>query len=279
MSKYDEIERVINRMISNGVIPMDGNDFDICHFISDYIDNVPLTIYDDDNINIKKIYGDSLNSFSIYNDRELLLRIHNLLKEAKIYIDGNCKGPKITRFRSMIDTTNKTCDGHFKLKGIIVPNKFSNLASIYFGHEIVHSLKDTNPEEYKYMLKYADVIPMFYELVEADKYDEVSKKAIINNRLALLNSIKKELSYDDFYSDNFIKKIICSKKYQYLNSFYYSLLLYRLYKINPKEVLESVKLVLNGSITTYDLICNLGFNDRYFDNDVKEELVKIKKQG
>ena len=63
---------------------MDGNDFDICHFISDYIDNVPLTIYDEDNINIKKIYGDSLNSFSIYNDRELLLRIHNLLKEAKI---------------------------------------------------------------------------------------------------------------------------------------------------------------------------------------------------
>lgn len=276
MSKYDEIERVVNRMISNGVIPMSEYDFDVCHFVSDYIDNVLLTVYDENDININILYRDSLNSFTIFDDMELLLRVHNLLKDTKIYLDRNLCNTKITSFRSSIDTINRTDDGNFKVKSITVPSKYNDLASIYFGHEIIHSLKDTNPSEYQYMLKYADVIPMFYELIESDKYDDISKKAIINNRLALLNSIKKEMRDDDFYSDNYIKKIICSKKCQYLNSFYYSILLYKIYKSNPKYILDLVKLVLNGKITTYNLICSLGLNDRELDNDVKEELIKIK---
>ena len=214
----------------------------------------------------------------MYGDKRLLVNLYKTLHSAKIIINtDDSDSTKISQFKSSIDTTHKNANGMFSARGIMIPKRYNDLARVYFGHEAHHILKDVNPREYRYMLKYADVIPMFYELVESDKFDDTSKKAIINNRLALLYNIKNEMNNRDLYDDNYVRKIINSKKFQYLNSFYYSVILYRMYKINPHHILNLVKMVLNGEITTCDLINKLGINNRCLDYEVKDEIKVLKK--
>ena len=192
MSKTNDIKSVIERMIQNGVIPMDEADYDRCMFTGDLLDDIPFTIYNEKEININELYENTLSSFTMYNDKALLIRISDLLKTIKIYIDNNSNGIKIFNFRTIIDTVNKNDNGFYTVKNIVIPGIYNNLAHIYFGHEAHHVLKDTNPAEYMFMLQLADVIPMFFELVQADQYGDVEKKAIINNRLALLKGLSKK---------------------------------------------------------------------------------------
>ena len=273
-----KVEEIVNRMINNGVIPMNEYYYDICNFICDNLDETFLKIYDEKDINVQKLYNDTLESFAMYGDKRLLVNLYKTLHSAKIIINtDDSDSTKISQFKSSIDTTHKNANGMFSARGIMIPKRYNDLARVYFGHEAHHILKDVNPREYRYMLKYADVIPMFYELVESDKFDDTSKKAIINNRLALLYNIKNEMNNRDLYDDNYVRKIINSKKFQYLNSFYYSVILYRMYKINPHHILNLVKMVLNGEITTCDLINKLGINNRCLDYEVKEEIKVLKK--
>ena len=41
-----KVEEIVNRMINNGVIPMNEYDYDICNFICDNLDETFLKIYD-----------------------------------------------------------------------------------------------------------------------------------------------------------------------------------------------------------------------------------------
>lgn len=278
MSKTNDIKSVIERMIQNGVIPMDEADYDRCMFTGDLLDDIPFTIYNEKEININELYENTLNSFTMYNDKDLLTRLSDLLKSIKIYKDNGFHGIKIYNFRTLLDTINKKDNGFFNVKGIVIPGRYNGLAHIYFGHEAHHVLKDTNPKEYMFMLQLADVIPIFFELVQADQYNEEGKNAIINNRFALLKGLSNELKVDKTDNDNYLQNAVKSKKYQYLNSFYYSVLLYRLYKDNPQYILGLVKKVLSGEITTYDLINKLDINSRYLDYDVEDEINILKKK-
>lgn len=273
-----KVEEIVNRMIKNGVIPMSEYDYDICNFICDKLDETYLKIYEEKDINVQQLYNDTLESFAMYGDKRLLINLYKTLNSAKIFISNdNNYSTKISQFKTSIDTTHKNDTGMFNARGIMIPKKYNDLARVYFGHEAHHILKDVNPLEYRYMLKYADVIPMFYELVESDNFDETSKKAIINNRLALLYNIKKEMNNCNLSDENYIRKIINSKNFQYLNSFYYSVILYRMYKVNPQHILNLVKMVLNREITTNDLINKLGINNRFLDYEVTDEIKILKK--
>ena len=278
MSKTNDIKSVIERMIQNGVIPMDEADYDRCMFTGDLLDDIPFTIYNEKEININELYENTLNSFTMYNDKDLLTRLSDLLKSIKIYKDNGFHGIKIYNFRTLLDTINRKDNGFYGVKGIVIPGRYNGLAHIYFGHEAHHALKDTNPKEYIFMLQLADVIPMFFELVQAEQYEEAGQKAIINNRLALLKGLSNELKVDKTGGASFLQNALKSKKYQYLNSFYYSVLLYRLYKDNPDYILNLVKMVLNGQMTTYDLINKLDINSRSLDYDVHDEINVLKKK-
>ena len=80
MSKTNDIKSVIERMIQNGVIPMDEADYDRCMFTGDLLDDIPFTIYNKKEININELYENTLNSFTMYNDKDLLTRLSDLLK-------------------------------------------------------------------------------------------------------------------------------------------------------------------------------------------------------
>lgn len=278
MNKYEKVELIVNRMIENGVIPMSDYDYSVCNFVCDNLDDIPLMKYKEKKLNINQICMNSVNSFTIYDNHLLIDKIVNILKNITIYIDKSNSDSTISNFRSNINTSKRDGNNYFVPQSITIPENFNDLASLYFGHEIHHILKDVNPDEYKNMLLYADVIPMFYELIQSDLYDDVSKKAIINNRLALLSNLKRFVTIHNTRNDsNYITNVIDSKRCQYLNSFYYSLMLYKLYNINPQYVLNIVKKVLMGDITTDTMIDIFGFHDRSLDNDVRDELNKIKR--
>ena len=277
MDKYEKVEQIVNRMIDNGVIPMSDEDYSICRFISDNLDNIPLIKFKDNILDVNQMCKKSINSFTIYEDKLLLERIINILKRIRINDDNTSSN--ISSFKSNIDTSNKDINNCFIPHSITVPGIFNDLAPLYFSHEMHHILKDTNPSEYKYMLLYADVIPMFFELVQSGLYDDTSKKAIINTRLALISDLKRFIDIHDSRDEkNYITNIIDSKRCQYLNSFYYSIMLYKLYKSNPHGVLNIVKKVLMGEITTDTLIYIFGLCDRIHDNDVIDEINKIKRK-
>ncbi len=142
-----------------------------------------------------------------------------------------------------------------------VPQRPDIMAPLHIGHEHIHALKETNYEEYIDGQILGDVIPIFYELLMSDKYEEM-KKLIMSFRLASLKADKKH--YDN--AINQMKKkelkdlyrVIATRSGQYLNSFYYSLLLYNLYKSEPKKVLELVNKVLNHEMTTRGMLEELG---------------------
>ena len=55
---------------------------------------------------------------------------------------------------------------------IRVPLKLDELSSLFLGHELICAIKDTNYKEFKNQLCLGEVVPMFYEMLIADKMPE-----------------------------------------------------------------------------------------------------------
>ena len=81
--KVKKVEEIVNRMINNGVIPMNEYDYDICNFIYDNLDETFLKIYDEKDINVQKLYNDTLESFAMYGDKRLLVNLYKTLHSIK----------------------------------------------------------------------------------------------------------------------------------------------------------------------------------------------------
>ena len=69
---------------------------------------------------------------------------------------------------------------------------------------------------------------------------------------------------------------------RYLNSFYYAIILYNMYKENPKKILGYVSKVLNHELTTYDMLIDLNIygdiKGEVFENEINsiKRSLKIK---
>lgn len=168
---------------------------------------------------------------------------------------------------------------HFK-----IPNIIDTKSEIFLGHELIHALKETNYEEYILVSLVSDVIPIFYELIGSDMNEKV-KKDIINFRMAMLkterdtynnatNNMKKSRHEKDLY------KVLQNRSGQYLNSFYYALILYNMYKKDSEGIIQVINRVLSREITTLDMLIELGIynvdNNVVFDTEL-EEVKKILK--
>ena len=122
-----------------------------------------------------------------------------------------------------------------------LPKNLYILSPLHIGHEHLHLLKDTNYCEFTDSQVLGDVITILYELIMSDKYPEL-KCELIRYRLWNLkndskiyenaqNHIKNKMTNKDLY------KIEATKSGQYLNSFYYAIILFNMYKDNPKKIL------------------------------------------
>lgn len=163
----------------------------------------------------------------------------------------------------------------------VIPGQLDDLAPIWMSHENIHALKDTNYEEYKNAFIYGEVIPLFYEMLKAHELKILTKSWFVK-RMQFLISSKKEFQKNlSFLQDNQENKedvlINCSLSGNYLNDFYYALVLYRLYLDEPALILDLIRRVLLHEITTEEMLDIMGIKEESFDNLFTQEFQKLKK--
>ena len=198
-------------LIKAGFEPISDNDLVVANYV---ISLLPAGINDVNVINpnkdFKRTFKRATSSFNMY-DEEVKRRVIYERTNAK-YFQAEVYHPYVFEIKFLTDQDLKPL--------ITIPQTVDYISDVYLGHEFHHVLKDTNPEESKIKYRFSEVIPMFYELVRADREAiEIVKKEIINRRIALLQfdlmAIKNNpLEYE--------KKL--DKGLKYYNSFYYSLL-------------------------------------------------------
>ena len=171
------------------------------------------------------------------------------------------------------------------LSNFRTPINIDILGSFYLGHEFVHSLKDTNYDEYMDTHIFGDTIPIFYEMLMGDKYP-MFRNSIYRYRLETLKveganyeRAIKNMKKGDRYKDSY--KVKATMAGQHLNSYYYATLLFNEYKSNPEMVLELVNKVLHHELTTRQLLDQLGLlhkdNNVTFDTELDIVKTYVKK--
>ena len=153
--------------------------------------------------------------------------------------------------------------------------QISEVDRVFIGHEFVHMNKELNYDEYKLGLKVNDVIPMLYEFIVMGE----DSKEILNIRLTLLAMNIQEYEYASQKvrssgKEKDLYKVIRDRNAQYLNSFYYATILYKMYKNDPKMILDYIRRVIRCEMTTLDVLKDLGIyltdNNEMYDEQVQE---------
>lgn len=162
---------------------------------------------------------------------------------------------------------------------ILTPRILDENAFLLLGHELIHAIKDTNYPEFQLQFTLAEVIPNFYEIVIAESIPEITKN-YWNCRLEIVKMLIEEYQAisDDLSRSVFNRealKYLLSFKGLYLNSFYYALVLYNLYKLQPDWVMKNVLLVLDHKITTKDMLVKLGIYEMNNDKLVSDEIQRL----
>ena len=249
---------ILIRMQNNGVSPMDEEDYRKALIITQELDDYN--------------FHQDLNPISMeeamYLAGQYMRRYPNIEEELGL-LDG------IMIFPFIIDDDyeelyyNVAIDPNtFEIERLQISLNTNKQSPIYIAHEIHHMLKDTNKDEYKNKLKYADVLPLFFELLVGEE----EKKEIITNRLYMLN-LRKEIIEEHLNreKENIFKDIIDSTTSQYYLSFYYAILLLEEYHKDPKKVLDNISRILKHQNTTENYLKE----NKLMDSDYKE-LVKEK---
>lgn len=270
-------------------------DIDICNYMINFLPS-QFNIYNLSNkINITELILDSLDEFKKF-DIANYHRLFNLINEIDFVTSNNEHHflIKMTHFN------NKVYPGVVNIvpHSYVIPKNVYDIDVYTLTHEHCHSLKDTNPLEAKNNLIFGEVIPIFYELFTLD-YENPKKIIMLENRLKHLNYIK----YDYIMANELIKEEIGCTYFEYdeeeyymrsvyeyirsyigryLNSFYYAIILYNMYKENPKKILGYVSKVLNHELTTYDMLIDLNIygdiKGEVFENEINsiKRSLKIK---
>lgn len=153
-----------------------------------------------------------------------------------------------------------------------IPTKPLEIDGIVLGHEFIHLMKDTNYDELKSSL-YTEVLPMFLEFICFDKGIEFAPE-LLKMRIDILGrqydyyrefALESERQHEYFGREfkgigyrKSLEEFACTLSGSYLNSFYVALVLYNMYKDNPKKMLEMVRKVLQKEMITKDLCDRLG---------------------
>ena len=155
------------------------------------------------------------------------------------------------------------------------PIKFDEVSPLWIAHENIHALKETNYDEYVDGQILGDVIPMFLELVIANKVSNDKASALLRNRLFLLKN--------EYTTTQKMKKVLPKDLYdtyetsamQYLNSFNYALQLYQRYRNDKENVISKTKEVLVGQNTTRNILDEFTILNKCNPVKVQYEMKKV----
>jgi hypothetical protein len=260
----EELE-IVNKLYASGIRPMEDSEIDNADFIHNLLPDTQypyLSVGQEEKI--EPVIYVAGNTFSIYKDKILEKRMEKMALKAE-YVSA-FKHPLQFGCR-VADNTRSLVLDIFK-----VPYVFDRESPIFLGHEYHHALKDTNKEEYNLMMRYADVIPIFYELVTADSKPKDIKANLLRARINMLNLDKRKYRlYRELPRGYIVVDFKTSKSGQYLNSYYYALALFRVYKEKPGIVLGLVSKVLKHEITTIEMLMVLDLYEVDLNKEVSEE--------
>lgn len=225
------------------------DDFEIIKMVCDNLEKTNKPKLDITNKNnAKKIALDSLNNLSFYNkELENIDLIENNMNDEYDYSTAiasryNKKKNKILKNKSFV-------------KGIIIPHTVTELAPIWLGHEYIHCLKDTNYLEFKSL--YTEVLPLFYEILVSNEMLKEKHDNWKQARLYMFSHSKKmyELSKKKYKESNEeIHKYMMYSYGKYFLNYYYSVLLYSIYKDDKKDILKYINKILEKKKTTLQLL-------------------------
>lgn len=259
----------ISRMQDRRVFPMNHVEYHRANFVNSLIDDCSTSIDEGSVILPGKGFVKSIDLLGIYPDSSFG-KLVNPIPFRLIRTNDD----SILAYNTVIDTPDDK--DVYPVRRIEIPPTFHELSPYYIAHEYHHALKDVNPKEYRYMLRYADVIPLLFELVSGET-DEIQKK-LIQNRFALLKRSREFLeAHNNRIDTHYIWDAFDSKNCQYFNSFYYATILYALYQDNPKKVLRDATQVLRREETTYELLRRNRLLDKNFDSEVEKHIEYLKK--
>lgn len=163
---------------------------------------------------------------------------------------------------------------------ILHPKKVDLTSKIFLCHEIAHILKERNDKEVINCYTTEESIPIATELISAvqSENDNISRD-IMRNRLNMLKntlSFYKSVEAELLIEDDEIKRTALTtalkKANCYFNSFYYALILFELYLSNPDRIINLINYVLEGNLTTDDMLglLNQKKYDEWADNGLQE---------
>lgn len=268
-------------------------DIDVCNYVANH-----LWGFDIKNINYGSVISfDELvsRSMSILRifDGNIYLQIQDIVSDVSIHSEFDNKD----EFSTIIGfNTNSDADviiDSGMVDRYVIPKKIYELSVYHMAHEHIHALKETNYNEYKDSITLGETIPLFLELIMYN-HEEVLTKELIKFRMkSLLHNKMEYRIYDNLFyryvsesildgtlvieENAFMCEFLRSRVGSYMNSFYYSLILYNIYKEMPGKILTLVNKVLRHEITTLEMLNMLGLYADIRGEIFEKELKKIRK--
>lgn len=194
---------------------------------------------------------------------------------------------KYTKTNGNISKTGSVL--HYQL-----PKITHDVDSVFLGHEHCHATKDTNYMEFQRALILDEVIPIFFELMGYEN-DRLRKKTLFRRLLALNynkdvyalaasyfehNSICRyyySINNVPTYEQNELYKFAKTEHGLYLSNFYYALILYNIYRMEPTKILRMISDVLQHKSTTYEMLTKLNIYCDIKGDVFEQEIATMKR--
>lgn len=275
-----ELKKTKNEFKKLGIKYIDSNDRKTINHVIQSLRDIDTGAYVCfGNITYQEAIGASLEHLKVLGG-EVVANVESLIKN----ISFNQTQDSQIEYSCVVDFEKDETGKIKKDTGVVgkynLPKKLNILSPFHISHEHLHLLKETNYDEYIDSQIIGDVITILYEFIMADTYPEI-KKELIRYRLSSLKKdsdtyefarshIDKEMTDKDLY------KVEATTSGQYLNSFYYAVILFNMYKNEPEKILKLVNKVLNHEITTREMLKILGIfqQEKHSAYDIEFEEVK-----
>ncbi len=145
---------------------------------------------------------------------------------------------------------------------LLVPDKLFLESIPFMVHEITHMYKEKNPDECKGIYTNLEVIPITVEMISAYlSLDTNKRKNVFLERenglfyqAIQFRRIIKELNIEHSNLEKENLKTALGLTVVYLNSFYYSTILFKLYFMDKNLVISLINKVLTGEMCTCDVV-------------------------
>lgn len=261
-----------------------SEDSKICDYVIPQIPEIHFNKTNQNSISTTQLFTRSLENLRKYIKEDCYKQLfaivyttpHYQLDEESAFVNISYKQNPLTQ------EINKS--GIIKSYGI--PTTLYETDIITLVHEHIHVLKDTNYYEYQNAFVTGEVLPIFFEIINYER--SRLKRMALSDRLQLLYRSKEVCLYIKEKEVNLKSSQNESSNYDiydfakgyagvYLNSFYYALILYDLYKKDPIKILKLISKVLNHQITTLELLNKLNIYCDIKSEIFEKEIKKIQK--